>query len=100
MPFALSVLGSGSLGNSTLLRLDVAGRRRWLLIDVGISPRQTARRLEPLGVTVDDVDGILLTHLGEGPREKLPAILRDDPLPGPPMELADDGLELEIEPVG
>jgi phosphoribosyl 1,2-cyclic phosphodiesterase len=63
MSFALSVLASGSQGNCTLLRLDGAGRRRCLLIDAGLSPRQTARRLEPLGVAVGEVEAVLLTHL-------------------------------------
>lgn len=62
---SLAVLASGSSGNCTLVRLDGdgSGRRRYLLIDAGLSPRATAGRLDPLGVTLDDVDDILLTHL-------------------------------------
>ena len=39
---------------------------------------------------------IALTHLGENVRAELPAILAAGGLPGPPVELADDGLMIEI----
>jgi phosphoribosyl 1,2-cyclic phosphodiesterase len=63
MPFQLSVLGSGSSGNCTVLRLDGDGTPRHLLIDLGLSPRQTKRRLAAHGIEMDEVSDVLLTHL-------------------------------------
>ncbi len=57
------VLGSGSAGNSTLVALGALGRRRHILIDAGLSPRATARRLETLGLEAAAVSDIVLTHL-------------------------------------
>ncbi len=53
------VLGSGSSGNSTVLRLG----DRTTMIDAGFGPRTTARRMASLGVRVDDIDALCLTHL-------------------------------------
>ena len=39
---------------------------------------------------------IALTHVGQDVRDELPAILAAGGLPGPPVELADDGLVVEI----
>jgi len=55
----LCVLGSGSSGNSTVLR--TGGRA--MLIDAGIGPRAVAKRLDGTGVTLNDIDAVLLTHL-------------------------------------
>ncbi len=72
MSISFSVLGSGSRGNCTLLLLNGAqGRVRgvhgeephYALIDAGIAPRTTARRLGPLGVSLDQITDILLTHV-------------------------------------
>ncbi|UCD76817.1 MAG: MBL fold metallo-hydrolase [Phycisphaerales bacterium] len=63
MSFSFCVLGSGSKGNSTLLVLEEAGAEHYLLIDCGLSPRATARRLAPLGVSLDQISDIILTHL-------------------------------------
>lgn len=54
----LSVLGSGSGGNSTLVE---CGKTK-LLVDAGLSAKQITVRLEQLGVSPDELDGILLTH--------------------------------------
>lgn len=54
----VSVLGSGSAGNATLVW---AGNTR-VLVDAGFSARDLARRLEALGVDADDVDAIVITH--------------------------------------
>lgn len=56
MQFA--ILGSGSRGNSTLVK----GPETLLLIDCGFSLRETTRRLARLGVTPDQLDAILVTH--------------------------------------
>jgi phosphoribosyl 1,2-cyclic phosphodiesterase len=58
MGIKLSVLASGSRGNSIYL----ATERVRLLIDAGLSGRETERRLATLGVSPKDLDGILVTH--------------------------------------
>jgi phosphoribosyl 1,2-cyclic phosphodiesterase len=63
MAIAFSVLGSGSAGNCTLVTLESAAAARHLLIDAGLSPKMTTKRLAPLGVAVEQVSDVLLTHL-------------------------------------
>src|SRR5690348_13733358 len=60
---SLCVLASGSSGNCSVLAIWTCGRRRLCLIDAGISPRRTERTLQELGLSLDDIDCILLTHL-------------------------------------
>jgi phosphoribosyl 1,2-cyclic phosphodiesterase len=62
MALSFSVLGSGSKGNCTLLRLGARGRERHILIDCGLSMRATALRLAPLGVRLNQISDILITH--------------------------------------
>ena len=54
----LTVLGSGSAGNATLLE---CGAQR-VLIDVGLSYREVARRLESIGVSPASVGAVVITH--------------------------------------
>lgn len=54
----MTVLASGSSGNATLL-VSSGGR---ILIDVGLSYRETVRRLGILGLEPAGVDAILLSH--------------------------------------
>ena len=63
MSLSLCVLGSGSGGNCTLLMVQEKRRARHILIDCGLSLRETRRRLGPLGLDLGDIDDILLTHL-------------------------------------
>lgn len=56
--FHLTVLGSGSSGNCTLLETQSSR----LLVDAGLSARQIVSRLSTLGVAPERIDGILLTH--------------------------------------
>jgi phosphoribosyl 1,2-cyclic phosphodiesterase len=58
MTVTVSVLGSGSRGNSTFIRTDQVR----LLIDAGISRRDVAQRLESIGEDPDGIDAILVTH--------------------------------------
>jgi phosphoribosyl 1,2-cyclic phosphodiesterase len=51
-------LGSGSKGNAWLVH---AGRTR-IMVDCGFGPREAAKRLARLGVDVEQLDGILVTH--------------------------------------
>jgi phosphoribosyl 1,2-cyclic phosphodiesterase len=52
------MLGSGSAGNSALIATDHCK----ILVDGGLSARQIALRLEQCGVTLEQLDGVLLTH--------------------------------------
>src|SRR2546426_2720680 len=54
----ISVLGSGSTGNSVLL---VANGTR-VLVDAGLSAKEIARRMSMLGEDPNRLDGILITH--------------------------------------
>ena len=56
--FTLTVLGSGSAGNCALITTDTCR----LLVDAGLSARQTTERLAQLGVAPEQLDGVLLTH--------------------------------------
>jgi phosphoribosyl 1,2-cyclic phosphodiesterase len=60
---SLCVLGSGSGGNCSALVLDGEAGRRVVLIDLGLSKRQTNLRLGKVGLSLDDVTDALVTHL-------------------------------------
>ena len=51
-------LGSGSKGNATLVQ---AGETT-LMIDCGFSLRETTRRMQRLGLSPDQLQGVLVTH--------------------------------------
>jgi phosphoribosyl 1,2-cyclic phosphodiesterase len=55
----LCILASGSSGNCAVLRTPGGV----MLIDAGIGPRTTAKRLAGTGVSLDQVQAICLTHL-------------------------------------
>ncbi|MCK9277697.1 MAG: MBL fold metallo-hydrolase [Methanoculleus sp.] len=54
----LTVLASGSKGNCSYLR----GERGALLVDAGLSARETLRRLSNAGADASVIEGILVTH--------------------------------------
>lgn len=54
----ISILGSGSAGNATLI---VAGETR-VLIDCGLSGRETIKRIQAVGEDPSRLDAIVLTH--------------------------------------
>jgi phosphoribosyl 1,2-cyclic phosphodiesterase len=58
MSLRITVLGSGSTGNSTL----VNDGKTNILIDVGLSGRETRRRLEECGVSADRISAIIISH--------------------------------------
>jgi phosphoribosyl 1,2-cyclic phosphodiesterase len=58
MGVELTVLGSGSAGNATLLSYADTN----VLIDVGLSCREVSRRLEGLSVDPDSISAIMITH--------------------------------------
>jgi phosphoribosyl 1,2-cyclic phosphodiesterase len=55
---SLTVLASGSRGNATVL----ASSRTRLLIDCGLSCRETCRRLAAAGIAPESLSAILITH--------------------------------------
>ncbi|MEM1329513.1 MAG: MBL fold metallo-hydrolase [Planctomycetota bacterium] len=61
--FALCVLSSSSSGNCSLVAWHDRGRRRVAMIDCGLSPRKTARLMGEVGIGVEEVSDLLLTHL-------------------------------------
>jgi len=56
--FHLTILGSGSAGNCALVETP----KTRLLIDGGLSARQTVERLRACGINPIEIDGVLLTH--------------------------------------
>jgi len=54
----ITVLGSGSTGNAVLICTE----KTKVLVDVGLSAKETLRRLALVGVACDDLDAILVTH--------------------------------------
>ena len=54
----LTVLGSGSKGNTTYLELE----NTKILIDCGLSFRQIKKRLEDNNLDLDNLEGVLITH--------------------------------------
>ena len=56
-------LGSGSGGNCSLLTVRGGGPTRRVLIDCGFSLKRTIAALGELGVQLEDIDSIVLTHL-------------------------------------
>jgi phosphoribosyl 1,2-cyclic phosphodiesterase len=59
MSLEFCVLGSGSSGNSTVVRAP----QGVFLIDAGFGPRATDQRMAGTGISVRDVSAIVLTHL-------------------------------------
>src|SRR6187399_908549 len=53
-----TVLGSGSTGNAVLISSETTN----VLVDAGLSSREIVRRLGEMGVSCDDLDGVLITH--------------------------------------
>lgn len=65
MSIRFANLGSGSSGNSTVVVLEGethADAPTIVLIDAGLTPLATRRRLASFGITLDDLSAILVTH--------------------------------------
>ena len=54
-------LGSGSSGNALLVEAGPNGRTK-LLVDAGFSERILRERLRSVGVSISQIQGILITH--------------------------------------
>ena len=73
----LVVLGSGSKGNCTFIRTADGA----LLVDAGLSARQTVLRLQAAGFDPGDLDGVLLTHEHRDHTGGLRVLTRRFPMP-------------------
>src|SRR5262245_53778692 len=61
-PGFLKVLASGSSGNCSVL-LPQDGTGGFWLIDLGLSPRRTRKLLAHASLSLDELRGVLITHL-------------------------------------
>ena len=68
----LIVLGSGSSGNTAVLRADGCT----ILLDAGLSARKTLQRLALAGIAPGEISAILLTHEHGDHTGGLPVMLR------------------------
>ena len=73
----MAVLGSGSSGNATLIQ---CGSTR-ILVDAGLSAKQLVLRLDALGISADDLDGILITHEHSDHARGVDVLLRKRSIP-------------------
>jgi phosphoribosyl 1,2-cyclic phosphodiesterase len=55
-------LGSGSAGNALVVEARDGTAVTRVLVDVGFNLRQLGRRLARVGLTLHDIDGIVVTH--------------------------------------
>ena len=77
MGVKVTVLGSGSAGNCTLVQSD----RTTVLVDAGLSGRQITQRLESVGCDPLSVQAILLTHEHSDHTRGLTALCKQRPIP-------------------
>lgn len=116
MSISFSILGSGSSGNSTVVTLNGSQPAVNILIDCGLSPRQTNKRLAEFDLSIDDISAILVTHFDTDHfNTGWPARLAKTPipvhvhkrhrstaeracLPGRPMRLHDGTITLDCAP--
>lgn len=54
----LHILGSGSKGNCALIE----GPQGLIMVDDGLSRRETLKRMAELGLSTDNVSALLITH--------------------------------------
>ncbi len=60
--FRFAALGSGSKGNAWVVEASEGYTRTRVLIDCGLTVKDTVQRLARIGLAPDDMDAILLTH--------------------------------------
>lgn len=77
MGIEVTILGSGSAGNCTLIETE----RTAILVDAGLSGRQITHRLESLGRQLAEIDAILLTHEHTDHTRGLGALCKRRPIP-------------------
>ena len=102
MALSFTLLGSGSSGNATL----VSDGDTHILVDVGLSGRETARRLGECGLSPDQISAIVVSHehgdhcRGVAPFAKhldIPIFMTDGAYAGVPGMTIDDRKRQRIE---
>src|SRR5512143_1137470 len=92
MGLEITILGSGSSGNATV----VSDGETRVLVDVGLSGRETAKRLRECGIEPDRISAIVVSHehgdhcRGVGPFAKdldLPVFLTEPALTASDMRI-------------
>jgi phosphoribosyl 1,2-cyclic phosphodiesterase len=73
-------LGSGSSGNAYLVEAGPQGRTR-LLLDAGLSARTLVARLASVGVSLSDIQAILVTHEHSDHVQSIPTLVNRYSLP-------------------
>ena len=73
----ITVLGSGSGGNCTY----IASHKTHILIDAGFGSRSVERRCRDAGITLEQLDGVLLTHAHYDHVKGLSSLLKKYPAP-------------------
>ena len=73
----VTVLGSGSAGNCTLIETETTS----ILIDAGLSARQILYRLQLIGRNLNRLNGIVLTHEHTDHTRALAVLCRTESLP-------------------
>ncbi len=74
-------LGSGSEGNALVVEAGDGRRTTRVLLDAGFNPRQLRIRLGRIGLDVDDLDAVVLTHEHSDHVGGLHALLRRRAVP-------------------
>jgi len=74
MNLGICSLASGSNGNCYLIKSNTTA----LLVDAGISAKQTLLRLEKCGKSISDISGILLTHEHSDHTQGIPKLLKNE----------------------
>jgi phosphoribosyl 1,2-cyclic phosphodiesterase len=87
----ISVLGSGSSGNSTF----IGSAQTRILIDGGLSRLQTLKRLIAIGETIEHIDAFIISHEHTDHIRGLPNILAQNDIP---VYMA-EGVAQVIEPL-
>lgn len=73
-------LGSGSSGNAYLVEAGPQGRTR-LLLDAGLSARTLIARLSSIGVSLSDIQTVLVTHEHSDHVQSIPTLVNRYSLP-------------------
>jgi phosphoribosyl 1,2-cyclic phosphodiesterase len=73
----IHVLASGSTGNATFIEME----NTKLLVDAGISTRRIKQSLDKLGIKIEELDGVLITHEHRDHVNGLPTLLKKYRLP-------------------
>ena len=71
------MLGSGSAGNSVVFGTDKQG---YWLVDAGLSAKQMCLRLDSIGIELEQIKGVFITHEHKDHVGGLPVLLRKQPI--------------------